>query len=155
MNTNRIQIIDAHDYAGGIDTAISYIHGKWGSERNLNFYRDAIIHYGEKLPRFFLLCDNSTIIGCGALLISDFASRHDLWPWYACHYIEAEYRGKALGTRLLDHGIKLAAKAGFSSVYLSTDHDGYYEKYGWERIDDAFEPTGAITRIYKYSILVP
>lgn len=155
MNTNRLQIIDAHEYEGGIDAAVSYIHGKWGSERNLNFYRDAIIHYGEKLPRFFLLCDASMIIGCGALLLSDFASRHDLCPWYACHYVEAEYRGKALGSLLLDHGINLVAEAGFEHVYLSTDHDGYYEKYGWERIDDAFEPTGAKTRIYKYVILAP
>lgn len=153
MNTNKLQIIDAHDFEGGIDAAICYIHSKWGSERNLNFYRDAIIHYGEYLPRFFLLCDASKIIGCGALLISDFASRHDLWPWYACHYIEAEYRGKALGTMLLDHAINLAAEADYKHVYLSTDHDRYYEKYGWERIDDAFEPTGAKTRIYKYSIL--
>lgn len=152
MNTNRLQIIEAQDYEGGIDAAIRYIHGKWGSERNLNFYSDAIMHFGEKLPHFFLLCDGARIIGCGALLISDFTSRHDLWPWYACHYIEADYRGKALGKRLLDHAIKLAAEAGFENVYLSTDHDGYYEKYGWERIEDAFEPTGAQTRIYKYCI---
>ena len=91
MHKNNLQIIDAHDYEGGLETAVRYIHGKWGSERNLNFYRDAITRYGEKLPRFFLLCDGSKIIGCGALLISDFTSRHDLWPWYACHYIEADY----------------------------------------------------------------
>lgn len=152
MSTHRFQIIDAHDYLDGLETAVSYIHGKWGSERNLNFYRDAITRYGERLPRFFLLCEGSRIIGCGALLISDFTSRHDLWPWYACHYIEAEFRGQALGKLLLEHGIELAAKAGYKNVYISTDHDGYYEKYGWERIDDAFEPTGAQTRIYKYNI---
>ncbi len=152
MHKNNFQIIDAHDYEGGLETAVRYIHGKWGSERNLNFYRDAITRYGEKLPRFFLLCDGSKIIGCGALLISDFTSRHDLWPWYACHYIEADYRGKALGKMLLNHGISLAMAAGYDSVYLSTDHDGYYEKYGWKRIDDAFEPTGVQTRIYHYQI---
>jgi len=152
MNTHKLQIIDAHDYAGGLETAVRYIHSKWGSERNLNFYRDAITRYGEYLPRFFLLCDDLRIIGCGALLISDFTSRHDLWPWYACHYIEAEYRGHALGALLLTHGIRLAKDAGFKHVYLSTDHDGYYEKYGWERIEDAFEPTGEQTRIYRYNI---
>ena len=152
MNTNKLQIIDAHDYVGGLELAVRYIHGKWGSERNLNFYRDAITRYGKWLPRFFLLCDGANIIGCGALLISDFTSRHDLWPWYACHYIEADYRGNALGKHLLDHAIRLAQETGYENVYLSTDHDGYYEKYGWERIDDAFEPTGAQTRIYKFSI---
>lgn len=149
---DKYMIVDSHDYKGGLEAAVVYIHSKWGSARNLNFYRDAITRYGEKLPRFFLLCDQERIIGCGALIVSDFTSRHDLWPWYACHFIEEEYRGQALGTVLIDHAIHLARDAGFKHVYLSTDHDGYYEKYGWKRIEDAFEPTGEQTRIYQYDI---
>lgn len=149
---DKYMIVDSHDYQGGLEAAVVYIHSKWGSARNLNFYRDAITRYGEKLPRFFLLCDQERIIGCGALIVSDFTSRHDLWPWYACHFIEEEYRSQALGTVLIDHAIHLARDAGFKHVYLSTDHDGYYEKYGWKRIEDAFEPTGEQTRIYQYDI---
>jgi N-acetylglutamate synthase-like GNAT family acetyltransferase len=152
LTANELKIIDSHDYCGGIEAAVIYIHSKWGSQRNLNFYRDAITRYGQKLPRFFLLCKGVEIIGCGALLISDFTSRHDLWPWYACHYIEAEHRGKALGKLLLEYATQLTANTGYQNLYLSTNHDGYYEKYGWKRIDDAFEPSGETTRIYQYII---
>lgn len=142
-------IIDSHQYPGGVEAAISYIHSKWGNPQNLNFYRDAIMNYGPSLPRFFLLCQNETIVGCGALIANDIISRHDLMPWYACHYVESAHRGKHLGELLLKHACKLGQELGYPTLYLSTDHDAYYEKYGWQRIEDGFEPSGAATRIYR------
>ena len=57
--------------------------------------------------------------------------------------------GQALGGLLLEHGIKEAALAGFSTLYLTTDHDGYYEKYGWARIEDGYDRDGEPCRIYR------
>ncbi len=142
-------IQDAHSFPGGVEEVIRYIHGKWGRPQNYSFYRDAILNYGKQLPRFFVLCKAGEIVGCGALIVNDFISRHDLWPWYACHYIEAEHRGQGLGAILLEHGRKLAKELGFPALYLCTDHDGYYEKYGWQRIEDGYERDGEATRIYR------
>jgi len=152
MATTEYCITDAQAYPGGLEQAARYFHGKWGRPDNLAFYRDAISHYGEQLPRFFLLLEKVRIVGCGALIANDFVSRHDLWPWYACHYIEPDYRGRGLGNLLLDYAVNLAGELGFTKVYLSTNHDGYYEHYGWKRIEDGFEPSGAPTRIYRYMI---
>ncbi len=152
MQTKKFSIVDAHVNPGGLEQAIIYIHGKWGRPGNLAFYRDAIFHYGDQLPRFFLLLEGERILGCGALIANDFVSRHDLWPWYACHYIEPDHRGRGLGKLLLDHAVRLAGELGFDSVYLSTDHQGYYEKYGWKRIEDGYEPSGAPTRIYRFNL---
>ena len=146
------RIIDAHAWPGGLEEAVLYIHSKWGSPANLDFYRDAITHYGASLPRFFLLTASDRIIGCGALIANDFVSCHDLMPWYACHYVEPDFRGQSLGSMLLAHAASLAGELGFEHIYLSTDHDSYYEKYGWIRIEDAFEPSGASTRVYRYSL---
>ena len=44
--------------------------------------------------------------------------------------------------------LKEAALAGFSTLYLTTDHDGYYEKYGWTRIEDGYDRDGEPCRIY-------
>ena len=152
MAESVYSIVDVRKYYGGLEEAVRYIHGKWGRPENLDFYRDAIEHYGTQLPRFFLLLAGNRISGCGALIANDFISRHDLWPWYACHFIEPAERGRGLGQKLLNHGVRLAAELGFRHVYLTTGHDGYYEKYGWERIEDGFEPSGARTRIYRYSL---
>jgi len=153
MIPSEYRILDAHEHPDGLEAAIRYVHGKWGRPENLPFYRDAITHYGATLPRFFLLMRKDRTLGCGALIVNDFVSRHDLWPWYACHYIEPEERGQGLGQLLLTHAANLARSLGFRRVYLSTGHDGYYEKCGWERMEDGWEPSGARTRIYSLSLL--
>ena len=147
-----MDIVNVKEYPGGIDKAVAYIHDKWGSRDNYNFYYDAILHSSEpekQLPMFFLFLDDKEIVGCYGLVTNDFISRHDLYPWFACLFIEEQKRGKELGKLLMEHAEKVARKAGFASFYLTTDHDGYYERYGWRRIEDGFEPSGKRTRIYE------
>ena len=147
-----MKIVNVKDYPGGIDSAVAYIHDKWGNEDNYDFYRDAIVHSsepGRKLPMFFLLLDGDEVLGCYGLVTNDFISRHDLYPWFACLFIEEGARGKELGRLLMEHAVEEAGKAGFPYLYLTTDHDGYYERYGWQRIEDGFEPSGKRTRIYE------
>lgn len=151
-----LEVDNIKDYPGDIKKGIDYIHSKWGSKENYNFYYDAIIHSSpaeKSLPRFYLLIKDETIIGCYGLIINDFISRHDLFPWLACLFIEENHRGSSLGKILLDHGAQEAKRCGFSSVYLTTGHDGYYEKYGWKRIEDGYEPGGAKTRIYEKKLV--
>ena len=88
------------------------------------------------------------IIGSYGLIVNDFISRQDLWPWLCAVYIEENERGKALGSRLLEHGRMEAAKLGFPKIYLCTDHVGFYEKYGWQYIGQGYRLRGEDIRIY-------
>jgi GNAT superfamily N-acetyltransferase len=146
-------IINVKDYPGGLEKAVSYIHSKWGKPENYPFYLDAITHSsesGKPLPRFYLLLKQEEIAGCYALLTNDLISRQDLYPWLGCLFIEKTERGQQLGNLLMQHGIAEAGKLGFATVYLTTDHDGYYEKYGWQRIEDGYDFWGNSTRIYQH-----
>ncbi|MDD2210043.1 MAG: GNAT family N-acetyltransferase [Candidatus Cloacimonetes bacterium] len=150
-----MKIVNVWDFSGGIECAIQYFHAKWGSKVNYNFYYDAISHSCSSpigLPRFYLLLDKDVIVGCYALLVNDLVSRQDLLPWIACLYVEPSYRGRALGSILLKDGIEKTANLGYSCVYLTTDHSEYYEKYGWERIQDAYNYYGEQGRVYQYCI---
>lgn len=149
------EIINVNDHQNGLDEAVKYIHSIWGNSANLPFYRDAISHsslLGKPLPRFYLMLDEEKIIGCYALLTNDLISRQDLWPWFACVFIDKNYRGSQLGYELMKNGIAEARKLGYKTLYLTTDHDGYYEKYGWIRMEDGYEFNGDCTRIYKMEI---
>ncbi len=149
------QIINVKDYSGGLEKAARYIHGKWGNDTNYLFYRDAMANSSNSeqgLPRFYLLTKNNDIVGCYALIVNDFISRHDLMPWFACLFVEKDERGKKLSGLMFDHAIREAKKSGFATIYLTTDLDGFYEKFGWERIEDGYDIRGQITRIYKRSI---
>jgi len=137
-----------------MDKAVAYIHSKWGNSANLPFYTDAMVHSGledKPLPQFYLLLEEERIIGCYALITNDFISRHDLYPWFACLFVEPEFRDRELGSLMMRHACQEALRMGFGTIYLTTDHENYYEKYGWERMEDGYEPSGKVTRIYRLS----
>ncbi|HPX67499.1 MAG TPA: GNAT family N-acetyltransferase [Candidatus Syntrophosphaera sp.] len=146
-----MEIINVRDHRSGPESAARYIHGIWGRPQNLAFYLDAVLHSslsGNALPSFYLMLDGERVAGCCALLTNDLISRQDLWPWLACLYVEPDYRGRALGATLLEHGAREAKRMGYGALYLTTDHDGYYEKYGWSRMEDGYNLFGERSRIY-------
>ncbi len=91
------------------------------------------------LPQFYIMLIGRKIIGCALLLTNDIISRQDLYHRVGCLFVEEAERGRAYGRRLLDHALLQAGQAGFPKAYLTTDHDGYYEKYGWIRMDDGID----------------
>lgn len=147
-------IINVREYKPGIEAAARYFHSKWGRPENFAFYLDAIANSSPdqvSLPRFYLLLEQDRVIACYALLTNDLISRQDLLPWLACLYVEPTSRGRELGSRLLAHGVSEATRMGHHRLYLTTDHDGYYEKYGWTRMEDGYNLFGERGRIYFFS----
>jgi GNAT superfamily N-acetyltransferase len=151
-----VDIVNVKDFIGGIDKAVDYIHGVWGNESNRAYYEDSITNGSKdekRLPRFYLLLNGEEIIGCSGLITNDFISRHDLYPWLSSLYIEEAYRGNAYARLLMAYVIKDAKALGFNTVYLTTNHHHYYEKFGWKRIEDGIDLfTGKHTRIYMKGV---
>ena len=146
-NISIIAIRDNHEY---LDRAVNYFASKWGIPREI--YYDSIFHSlttKSPLPRWYLMLKDDQIIGIYGLITNDFNSRGDLWPWLAALYVEPSERGNAFGAKLLAHGVKEGEKLGFPTVYLFTDHIGYYEKYGWQYKCDAYGVDGEKSRVYE------
>lgn len=147
-----ISIRENNEYT---QTAIKYFQEKWGSPDTLIIYEDCIsncITSKTPLPQWYLLLNDNNVIGCGGLITNDFISRMDLYPWICAVYIEENYRGNSYGKLLLDKAKQDAKNAGFNSVYLCTDHIGYYEHYSFKYIADGYHPWGESSRIYQADI---
>lgn len=145
------RVINIKDIIGRFDEAVDYYYSKWGREGNYDFFYDAMRHSSNSesgLPRFYVLLKGNQIIGCCGLVINDFISRHDLMPWLGGVFIERNERGHNLSNFMMQRVEEDAQKIGFNKVYLTTDHDGFYEKYGWQRMEDGFDPNGLKSRIY-------
>ena len=95
--------------------------------------------------------EEGNIIETYALLRKDLNSRQDLYPWLACLFVSNEYRGNEIGSKLLQHGLNEAAKKGYEKLYLSTDLEGYYEKYGWENSGIVYGVSGGHIKLYEKS----
>ena len=149
-----IEVISVRDNPLYKKAAIEYIQSCW-PEISPIIYEDCIsncIAAINPLPQWYLLQKNDIIIGCAGLITNDFISRMDLYPWLCALYIDEEHRGNAYATLLIDKAKDNAKKIGFEHLYLSTDHIGYYEKYGFKYIGQGYHPWDEESRIYEISV---
>ena len=146
----EIKIVSIRDNPEYMERAADYLASCWGVPRVI--YEDSIKHSlttPSPLPRWYVMLRGERVIGSYGLIVNDFNSRHDIWPWLAALYVNENERGQALGARLLAHGVEEAAKLGFDTLYLFTDHEDYYERYGWVYTTDAYGLDGEKSRVYS------
>jgi len=147
-----MKIVSVREMPEICDRAIAYFQEKWASEDSRMVYEDCIrasVSSPSPLPEWYLLLDEEKIIGCAGLITNDFISRMDLMPWLCALYIEEAYRGHAYGSLLIDRIRSDAGKKGFDKLYLCSDHVGYYEKYGFERIGTGYHPWGETSGVFE------
>ena len=81
-----------------------------------------------------VLIDNNELIGFISIFPNDCEEEKDLSPWYATMYVKEKYRGRGYSKMLNDAIIKEAFNRGFEKLYLKTDLENYYEKFGAQYI---------------------
>jgi len=136
------------------DKAIAYFQRSWQSVIPV-IYEDCISHCiltDNPLPQWYLLEKKGELIGCAGLITNDFISRMDLYPWVCAIFIEEKYRGNEYGSLLIEKAKEDTKKAGFDFLYLSTNHIGFYEKYGFNYIGQGYHPWGEESRIYQIKV---
>lgn len=147
-----MQIIELSQRPDLLDDAVNYFWQCRGNEKNYIFYRDAIVNSlsPEKvLPKWYLMLEQDQMIGSYALLTNDIISRQDLIPWFACLFVNPEYRNRNYAGCLLEHGLKEAARKGFTDLYLSSDLEDFYERKGWTYFAEGYGVSGGSIKIYR------
>ncbi|MFJ8063547.1 GNAT family N-acetyltransferase [Psychrobacillus sp. NPDC096426] len=150
-----MEIIEIQQRRELFKEAVKVFWEQWDSESNFKFYEDCMAHSGktpDSLPSFYVAIENNKIIGTYALLRNDINSRQDLFPWLACLYVDPAYRGHSIGEQLLEHGLQITAQLGHGKLYLSSDLEGYYEKYGWTNSTITYGPFGGFIKVYEKAV---
>ena len=110
-----------------------WFHEKWGIP--LDAYLDSMnecLNSKSAGPRWYVaLCDREIVGGVG-VIENDFHDRPDLTPNVCALYVEETHRGNGIAGALLERVCQDMASCGISTLYLLTDHDSFYERYGWE-----------------------
>ncbi len=82
-----------------------------------------------------VLIDGKNLVGFVSIFPQDGQFRKDLTPWYATLYVKREYRGKGYSKILNDAILQEAKRKGYKVIYLKTELNNFYEKYGFKYIE--------------------
>jgi len=98
--------------------------------------------------RVLLLTEGDELISYCTFAEKDDIQPTDLTPWVGFVYTFPEHRGHRYVGLLFDEVVHLAKERQIKEVYLSTNHVGLYEKYGWEFFDMMDDMDGEPSRVY-------
>ncbi len=92
----------------------------------------------EKIKKFFdnkyycklILLKENELVGFISIFPTDGDERKDLTPWYATMYVKDKFRGKGYSKILNKAILEEAKKRKIKRLYLKTDLENYYEKFG-------------------------
>ena len=112
--------------------AAKWFNSKWGVPEEA--YLECMDEYLSKRTEYgwYLCLDGDKIVGGLGVIENDFHDRKDLTPNVCAVYTEEEYRNKGIAGKLLDMVVLDMKSKGITPIYLVTDHEGFYERYGWE-----------------------
>lgn len=77
----------------------------------------------------------------------------DLSPWIGFVYTFSRHRGHRYAGMLLDWAESMATVMGREYIYISTNHIGLYEKYGYEFYQMARDIEGENSRVYRKQLV--
>lgn len=126
-------ILKIQEHPKLVKQAARWFHEKWGipEEAYLESMADCLKASGP-VPRWFIAVDGQRIIGGLGVIENDFHDRKDLTPNVCAVFVEPEYRGQGIAGALLNFVCKEMKALGLDTLYLLTDHDSFYERYGWK-----------------------
>ncbi len=100
-----------------------------------------------------LLVDDDKLVSFCTFAQKDEIYTEEYSPWVGFVYTFPEYRGRRYFGRLLQKAEALAKEQGKTKLYVSTDHIGLYEKYGFEYLTQMKSIYGDMARVYVKDIL--
>ncbi len=130
MNCEIIPLRERKDL---VPEASRWFHEKWNIP--LDAYQESMeecLQGASPVPQWYVVMDGECIIAGLGVIQNDFHDRKDLAPNVCAVYVEEPYRNQGIAGKMLAFVCDEFQKIGIPTLYLITDHTGFYERYGWE-----------------------
>lgn len=98
--------------------------------------------------KVLLLTDGDELLSFCTFSKVDDIQPTDLTPWIGFVYTFPQYRGHRYAGLLFGEAERLAKADGLPAIYLSTNHHGLYEKYGFEYLTVMNDIDGEPSKVY-------
>ncbi len=140
------------NFPSRISDAAKWFSEKWGiAEVAYRESMEACVQGEAPVPQWYLMMDEEKIIAGLGVIENDFHERHDLTPNICAVYVEEAYRQQGIAGELLHFACAQFHQMGIDTLYLVTEHRGFYERYGFEFLCMVKESEcDHMTRMYRY-----
>ena len=101
-----------------------------------------------------MLVDGDKLVSFCTFAPLDDIQPTELSPWIGFLYTFPDYRGHHYAGMLLDYAESIATVMEREYIYISTNHVGLYEKYGYEFYKMEKDIHGENSRVYRKDITV-
>ena len=127
------KLVKLRENAEMAEEAAEWFSRRWGIPKEA--YLESIgecIKNEAAVPQWYLALENGAIAGGLGVIENDFHDRKDLSPNVCAVYVDEAFRKRGIAGELLGCVCEDMAEKGIDTLYLLTDHTGFYERYGWE-----------------------
>ena len=83
----------------------------------------------------FAAVQDGTIIGYCTVMKTDYYPENRYAPWISSVFVDEAFRGRGVCGLLLRAAEQYLAQNGFEKAYIPSDMTGFYERYGYRKID--------------------
>lgn len=153
MNLRIYNLVEHKKY---IPTVAKWVYDEWSSKYGERF--EVTLKKTEntcnenKIPLTLIAFIDNEPVGVVALWENDLESRRDIRPYMATLYVIPEERGKGIGKKLMEAAIQKAKELGEKRIYLITNIDNLYEKFGWKLLSKEKTRHGNEVNLYELII---
>lgn len=101
----------------------------------------------------FAAITDGRIIGYCTFMKMDYYPENRYSPWISTIFVDEAHRGNRISEKMITAVIAYAKTHNFSKVYIPSDMVGFYERYGFEKIDELENYGGDVDYIFVKEIL--
>lgn len=130
MNYRILRLVDQPELK---ERAARWFHEKWNIP--LSAYLESMEECLKKenaVLQWYVAVEGERIIGGLGVIANDFHNRKDLTPNVCAVFVEEDKRCNGIAGALLQFVCADMKERGIDTLYLLTDHDSFYERYGWK-----------------------
>ena len=163
--TTKLQVLSLRDHPERMDECWKLLLEHFNEFASK--HPSEVLSSTEPLPQGYFMLKNDRVIGWTGLhkhevvsgkvygwegtIKQDEILSENLSPWITPLLVHPDERRNHYGKMLLEYARKDAGRLGFKVVYLTTNHIGYYEKYGFREVGLTMFTWGHPTKIYEHN----
>lgn len=149
-----MEILKIRENHNWIEFASEWFHQNWNLPKEI--YLESMNECIKKIsaiPQWYIMIEKNAIIGGLGVILNDFHEKKDSSPNICAVYVEEEFRKRGIAGQLLNAVCEDMHTLGVDTLYLVTDHQGFYERYGFQYLFDVHCDGKEMSRMYRHIYL--